>query len=110
MGADSCLSHEVDCYNVDRVTLGARATVSQYSYLCSASHDYTRRSFPLITAPICIEEEAWVTADVFIGPGVTVGRGAVVSARSCVTSNVAPWDIVSGNPATRRGTRQIVAE
>lgn len=53
---------------------------------------------PLTTAPITIAQGAWVAADVFIGPGVTVGDGAVVGARSSVFKNVAPWTVVAGNP------------
>jgi len=98
MAEDSCLSHQVDCYCVDNIYLGPRVTVSQYSYLCTASHDYTRRAMPLIKAPIRIESDAWVTADVFIGPGVTIGEGAVVGARSTVTQNVTPWTVVAGSP------------
>jgi putative colanic acid biosynthesis acetyltransferase WcaF len=110
MDEHSCLSHWVDCYCVDRVTLGKRVTVSQYSFLCTASHDHTRRSMPLVTAPISIDDDAWVTADVFVGPGVTIGAGAMVLARSCVVADVAPWQIVAGNPATPRGTRHLTAE
>lgn len=54
---------------------------------------------PLVTAPIVIDDFAWVTADVFVGPGVTVGQGAVVAARSTVTRDVAPWYVVAGAPA-----------
>jgi putative colanic acid biosynthesis acetyltransferase WcaF len=98
MEEGSCLADRVDCYCVDRVHLGARATVSQYSYLCTASHDYATRAMPLVTAPIRIEPDAWVAADVFVGPGVTVGAGAVVGARSTVTHDVAPWTVVAGSP------------
>lgn len=98
MGEHSCLGDYVDCYSVDRITLGPHATVSQYSYLCSAGHDYTDPRMPLTTAPITIAQGAWVAADVFIGPGVTVGDGAVVGARSSVFKNVAPWTVVAGNP------------
>jgi putative colanic acid biosynthesis acetyltransferase WcaF len=107
MGDHSCLSHQVDCYCVDKVYLGPRVTVSQYSYLCTASHDYSRQSMPLVTAPICIEADAWVTADVFIGPGVTVGEGAVVGARSSVFRSVKPWTVVAGNPAKEIGPRTM---
>ncbi|WAR45340.1 LbetaH domain-containing protein [Methylomonas rapida] len=100
MRKHSCLSHYVDCYSVDKIELGIHVTVSQYSYLCSASHDYTRTDMPLITAPIKIGNYAWVTADVFVGPGVTIGEGAVVGARSTVIRNVPPWTVVAGNPAT----------
>ena len=95
----SCLSHHVDCYCVDKVYLGKQVTVSQYSFLCTASHDYTRPDMPLITAPITIQDNAWVTSDVFIAPGVTIGEGAVIGARSVVTNNVAPWTVVAGHPA-----------
>jgi putative colanic acid biosynthesis acetyltransferase WcaF len=99
MGPLSCLGPDVDCYCVDRVVVGARATVSQYSFLCTATHDYRDLRMPLVTAPIVIGERAWVAADVFIGPGVKIGEGAVVGARSSVFRNVDPWTVVAGNPA-----------
>ena len=44
----SCLGPHVDCYNVARIELGAYATVSQYAYLCGATHDYAKCSMPLV--------------------------------------------------------------
>lgn len=105
MGDHSCLSHFVDCYCVDKVVLGRYATVSQYSHLCTASHDYNKADMPLVTAPIAIGDYGWVTADVFVGPGVTVGVGAVVAARSTVTRDVPPWTVVAGAPAKPIGLR-----
>lgn len=105
MGDHSCLSHQVDCYCVDKVYLGPRVTVSQYSYLCTASHDYTRSDMPLVTAPIRIEADAWVTADVFVGPGVTIGEGAVVGVRSTVLRDIEPWTVVAGHPPRVIGQR-----
>jgi putative colanic acid biosynthesis acetyltransferase WcaF len=99
MGDFSCLSHNVDCYAVDRIRIGAKATVSQYSFLCAAGHDVDSPDMTLITAPIVIMEHAWIAADAFIGPGVTIGEGAVVGARATVFKNVPPWTIVGGNPA-----------
>lgn len=95
----SCLAPEVDCYNVDKVTLGAFSTVSQKSYLCTASHDITKSDNQLVTAPIEIKSQSWIAADAFIGMGVTVGEGAVVGARACVYKDVSPWTVVGGNPA-----------
>jgi len=105
MDACSCLSDHVDCYCVAPITIGAHATVSQYSYLCSASHDYRIPSLPLIAAPIVIEADAWVAAAAFVGPGVRIGEGAIVGARATVTGDVAPWTVVAGSPATPRGQR-----
>lgn len=99
MGDHSCLSEGVDCYSVDKIRIGAHTTVSQYSHLCSASHDYSREDFPLMTAPINIGERVWITADVFVGPGVSIGDGVVVTARSSVFSDIPPWVVARGNPA-----------
>jgi len=99
MGDHACLSENVDCYCVDKISIGGYSTVSQYSFLCTASHDYTNSSMPLVTAPIMIGANAWVTADVFVGPGVSIGEGAVVTARSSVFSDIPAWSVASGNPA-----------
>jgi putative colanic acid biosynthesis acetyltransferase WcaF len=99
MGDYSCLSQNVDCYCVAKIKIGPHATVSQYSFLCTASHDFENPHMPLITAPIAIADGAWIAADVFIGPGVTVGEGAVVGARATVFQAVEPWTVVGGNPA-----------
>lgn len=99
MGDHACLSEQVDCYCVDKITLGANATVSQYSFLCTASHDHSKGLMPLVTAPIHIGERAWITADVFVGPGVSVGDGAVVTARSSVFTDIPAWVVARGNPA-----------
>ena len=99
MGDHACLSEWVDCYCVAPIRNGAHTTVSQYSFLCTASHDYTRADMPLVTAPITIGEGVWITADVFVGPGVTIGDGAVVTARSSVFTDIPPWVVARGNPA-----------
>lgn len=103
----SCISFDVDCYCVDQVTVGAHATVSQYSFLCTATHDITRADMPLVTAPIVIGDGAWVAADAFIAPGVTVGEGAVVAARSTVLKDVQPWTVVGGAPAKFLKAREL---
>lgn len=99
MEAYSCLASDVDCYNVALIRLGANTTVSQGAYLCTASHDITNPLNPLITAPIILEDQAWVGAKAFIGMGVHIGQGAVVGATASVYKNVEPWTVVGGNPA-----------
>ncbi len=103
----ACLGYYVDCYNCDRITLDEDAVVSQYTFLCTGTHDYRFRAMPLVTKPIRIGKSAWICADVFVGPGVTVGEGAVVAARSSVYKDVAPWAVVAGNPAVFLKTRTI---
>ncbi len=90
---------DVDLYCVDKIYIQHDSMVSQYSFICTASHDYRQPHLPLITSPVTIESQAWVCADVFVGPGVTIHTGAVVGARSTVTRNVEAWMVVAGNPA-----------
>jgi putative colanic acid biosynthesis acetyltransferase WcaF len=107
MGDHACLSEGVDCYCVAKISIGAHSTVSQYSFLCTASHDYSKTSMPLVAAPINIGDRVWITADVFVGPGVTIGDGAVVTARSSVFSNLPPWVVARGNPAVPAKPRKF---
>jgi acetyltransferase-like isoleucine patch superfamily enzyme len=49
--------------------------------------------------PVHVGRGAWIGFDSCVLPGVTVGEGAVVGARSVVTTDVEPFTIVGGNPA-----------
>jgi putative colanic acid biosynthesis acetyltransferase WcaF len=62
---------------------------------------------PLLKPPIDIGDEAWICADAFVGPGVNIGRGAVVGARAVAVSDVVPWAVVAGNPARQVKIRSI---
>ena len=99
MAPGSGLGDGVECYNVDRIVLEEDAIVSQYAFLCTASHDISDPGRRLTTAPIHLGRSSWVCAGAFVHPGVTLGEGAVVAARSVVVKGVAPWAVVGGNPA-----------
>ena len=101
---------DVDCYNVTKIKIGAHSVISQKSYLCTASHDISRPDYPLITAPIIIENQVWIAADSFVGMGVTIGQGAVVGARASVFKDVKSWTVVGGNPAKFIKNREIKSE
>jgi len=93
------IADDVDCYCVDRITIGAHTTISQYSYLCGATHDFEDISFRLRPMPITIGSRVWVAADCFIAPGVTIADGAVIGARSSVFKDINPWTINAGTPS-----------
>lgn len=99
MATESCLGPGVICYNVALLSLGHKVTVSQRTHLCTASHDFDDPGFPLTGAPIKIEDDAWVAAEAFLGPGVTIGKRAVVLARTVVARDVPSGTVVGGNPA-----------
>jgi maltose O-acetyltransferase len=51
------------------------------------------------TAPVVIEDDAWLGTSAVVLPGVRVGRGAVVGAGAVVTRDVPPFAVVAGAPA-----------
>jgi putative colanic acid biosynthesis acetyltransferase WcaF len=107
IGDWSAIGEQALIYNLGPVRIGSHVTISQRAHLCAGTHDHTESTLPLIKAPIDIEGQAWICADAFIGPGVTVGEGAVVGARAVAVKDVAPWLIVVGNPARPVRQRQI---
>lgn len=99
LGDYSVIGPKVDCYNQGKIIIGKHSSISQKSYLCASSHDFTVSNFPLILCPITIKDQVWIAADAFIGPNVFIEDGAVVGARASVFKNVAAWTVVGGNPA-----------
>lgn len=99
IGSNSGIGGHCKVYNVDKVIIKENVNISQYVYLCTASHAYSENDFPLIVAPIIINSHAWIAADAFISMGVSVGYKSIVGARSSVFKNVEDFTIVGGNPA-----------
>jgi len=98
MEPNSVMGPKVNCYNVAAIRIGRQATVSQFAHLCAASHDHTDPTLPLTTAPITIEDGAWVCTDVFVSMGVTIGRNAVIGARAVVTRSMPAGMVCVGFP------------
>ncbi len=99
IGDYAWIGDDVVLYCFAEITIGKNAVVSQKSYLCAGTHDYRSPTFDIQAFPIVIEEEAWVASDVFVAPGVTVGRGAVVGSRSSVFSDLPDMMVCIGSPA-----------
>ena len=99
IGDYSWVGDHVELYTLGDITIGENAVVSQKSYLCTGSHDFQSKSFDIYAKPIVIEDEAWVASDVFVAPGVTIGKGAVVGARSSVFEDMPAGMVCAGYPA-----------
>jgi putative colanic acid biosynthesis acetyltransferase WcaF len=110
VGDWSAIGDRALLYNLGPINIGTKVTISQRAHLCAGTHDYTRADMPLLKPPITVQDQAWICADAFVGPGVTVGEGAVVGARAVVVKDVPPWVVVAGNPARTLKSRTLEAE
>lgn len=72
--------------------------MSQGSHLVTGTHDYTQEGFPLIIKPINIGSQCWIATEAFIHPGITIGEGCVIGARSVVIKDMPVWTVCSGHP------------
>ncbi|PTQ89771.1 putative colanic acid biosynthesis acetyltransferase [Agitococcus lubricus] len=107
MGDYSALGDNVDCYTMNKIIIGSKVAVSQRSFLCTGSHAIDTLLRPLITSPIVIHNHAWIAAECFIHPGVTIGEGTVVGARSVVVKDLPSWMICTGHPCKPLKTREL---
>ena len=96
-------------YTLGNITIGAHAVISQKSYLCTGSHDFTSQYFDITATPIVVGEKCWLATDVFVAPGVTIGDGTVVGARSSVFKSLPANTVCRGNPAvvTRKRVEKV---
>lgn len=99
LGEHCLIGPGVRLYNQGRVTVGPRVVISQGAHVCASSHEISDPNFQLILRPIRIGEGAWVAAEAFVGPGVMVGDGAVIGARSALFDDAACGGVYRGNPA-----------
>jgi putative colanic acid biosynthesis acetyltransferase WcaF len=107
IGEWSAIGEGALIYNLGPITIGQRVTISHRAHLCAGTHDYRKSDMPLLKPPIVVKDQAWICANAFVGPGVTVGQGAIVAAAAVVMRDVPDWQIVSGNPAVVVKTRTL---
>ena len=87
--------------NLEPISIGSDACISQEALLCCGSHDYRDVSFGYRNAPIEVGHGAWVAARATVLPGVRVGDGAVVAAGTVVSKDVPDLTLVSPSGSKR---------
>ncbi len=107
VGDYSWLGEDLWIDNVASVVIEDNVCLSQGVYLCTGNHDWSRSTFDLRLGPIHLQSSSWVAAGAIIGPGVTLGSGAILTLGSVTTQSLDAWTIYSGNPAQPIKTRAI---
>jgi putative colanic acid biosynthesis acetyltransferase WcaF len=88
IGDYSWIGDDVSLYSLGGIRIGAHAVISQKSYICTGTHDARDPAFAIQAKPILIGDQVWVATDVFVAPGVTIGDGSVIAARSSVLCDI----------------------
>ena len=98
LGSECGIANGVTLYSQGKIKIGKRTVISQGAHLVTGSHDYLKPGFPLYTKPITIGNYVWVAAESFIHPGINIGDGCVIGARSVVTKHMPAWMVCAGHP------------
>ena len=107
LGDHVWLGEECWLLNLARITIADHVCLSQRAFLCTGNHNYKSPTFDLMVKPIEIQQGAWIGANAFVGPGVTVGRQSVLTAGSIATNNLDPDGIYQGHPAQFLKKREL---
>lgn len=99
IGDQSAIGEWALIYNLGKISIGQRTTISQRVHLCAGTHDYPKKDMPLLKPHILIGNEVWICADAFVGPGILIEDRSIVAARAVVVKNVPSSVLVGGNPA-----------
>lgn len=86
------------------VTIGNHVIFAQNIVASGLNHEYRDVTKPIHeqkinVAPIIIEDDCWIAANVVITSGITIGKHSVIAAGAVVTKNIPPYSVAVGNPA-----------
>lgn len=114
-GTHCHISEDVNIDYTGGLTLGTKVGLSEGAKIFTHNHvvDFSGvdESKGCLKTPLLIQDYVWIGARAMIMPGVTeIGRGAVISADTCVRTKIPPYAIVMGNPAKIVGFRMLPKE
>ena len=108
IGSNTWVGDDSVIYNLDDVFIGSNVAIAHRVYLCTGLHDTTKLTFDIQAKPIHIKDQTWLANDIFVGPGLTVGFGTVIGARSTVLHDMPDGMICYGYPCVPVKQRTII--
>jgi acetyltransferase-like isoleucine patch superfamily enzyme len=97
IGNDVLISH--NCNIIDTNSHEEDYLERKASYIKMLKNGHPTENVNVKSTPIIIEDHVWISFNVSVLKGVTIGQGAIIAAGAVVTKDVAPFTIVAGNPA-----------
>lgn len=98
VGDNSWIGDDVVLYSLGEIVIGCNTVISQRSYICAGDHDYRDPFFSIRALAVNIGSENWIATDVYVAPGVSIGNGNVIGARSSVFKDLPNGMICLGSP------------
>lgn len=105
MGEDSVIAWHCQVDARAGLVIGDHVAIASHVLIIAGSHDLAAPEFWSISAPIYIDDYAWIASRAIIGHGSHIGEGAVVTANTVLAKEVAPYKIVGGSGAKSMGER-----
>jgi len=103
IGGNCALSNNVSIIAVESVEIGDDCLIGDLvSIMDSDFHGIApdqRRTGPIKTAPVKLENNVWLGSRVIVQKGVTIGANSIVTPNAVVTSSIPPNSIAGGVPA-----------
>jgi acetyltransferase-like isoleucine patch superfamily enzyme len=96
IGSNVLISHNVSIIDSDSHEIDHIQRAKGFEHLTKYGHPETNIS--VRTSPIIIEDNVWISHNVCILKGVTIGESSIIGAGSVVTKNIPSFSIVAGNP------------
>lgn len=97
IGNNVLISHNVNIMDNNAHEINHLERAQGFMNLIKYGHPKEKGSIK--TAPIVIEDFAWINFNVTILRGVTIGKGAIIATGSLVTKNIPPFVLAGGSPA-----------
>lgn len=105
IGEDSCIAWHCQIDARSGLTIGNHVAIASHVLIVAGGHDLDAPEFWSVSAPVRIDDYAWVTSRAIVLAGAHIGEGAVVSANTTVGKKVEPYTIVAGQGGKVVGTR-----
>jgi acetyltransferase-like isoleucine patch superfamily enzyme len=97
IGSNVLISHNVNILDTDSHELNHIERAKGFMNLIGEGHPKEKGN--IITEPVIIEDNVWISFNAVILKGVKIGRGAIIAAGAIVTKDVEAFTLVAGNPA-----------